>query len=142
MLYLKRTNKPYTRHKQTSSDDVVILNVPESTKPVADDRHQDDIASVTALIPQELSDIISNIKLRPLGKPAQGRTCPVLLYTPSATAARTILKCRPTHNPDIRFKPSLTKAQQLHLSTLRSGLDDLTKIGDTNCNVTFHVALQ
>lgn len=112
---------------------VVILNVRESKKLVGVDRRQDGIDSVAAIIPQELS----NMKLRRLGKPAQGKTRPVLLYAPSVTAARTILKSKRTNNYDIRFKPSLTQAQQLHLSTLRSKLDHLTQNGNNNRTIKY-----
>lgn len=116
---------------------VIILNIPESKKPVGVDRRQDDIDSVTAIIPEELSDIVPDIKLRRLGKPAQDKTRPVLLYAPTVAAARTILRSRPANNPDIRFKPSLTQAQQLHLRTLRTELDDLTQGGDNKKTIKY-----
>lgn len=126
-----------TNGRKKRESQAIILNIAESKKPVGVDRRQNDIDSVTAIIPEELSDIVPDIKLRRLGKPAQGKTRPVLLYAPTVTAARTILRSRPANNPDIRFKPSLTQAQQLHLGTLRTELVDLTQSGDNNKTIKY-----
>ena len=75
---------------------VVILNVPESVKPVDADRRQDDIDKIAA-----------------------------------------ILKSQPADNSDIKFKPSLTQAQQLHLNAVRAELDQITQSGITNKTIKY-----
>lgn len=123
--------------RKKRESEVVILNVPESRKPVGTDRRQDDIEVVTKLIPNDLSDTIPDIKLRRLGKPAQGKNRSVLLYTPSPASARAILKSKPAGDTNIKFKASLTPAQQQHLTKLRSELDELIENGATNKTIKY-----
>lgn len=111
--------------------EVVIFNVPESNKPAGLDRSSDDTEQVTASIPADILNKIPDIKPRRLGKPIQGKTRPILLYTPSPAIAREILKINPDGDTGIKFKPSQTQKQQQHLNTLRAELNELNKDGDS-----------
>ncbi|KAK7793020.1 hypothetical protein R5R35_004453 [Gryllus longicercus] len=97
--------------------EVIVFNVQESEKSVGTDRRQDDYEKIAAIIPDELSEIVKNFKLRRLGRPATGKTRPLLIKTPSVTEARTLLKIKPTNETNIVFKPNLTQAQLSHLNT-------------------------
>ncbi|KAK7864038.1 hypothetical protein R5R35_012211 [Gryllus longicercus] len=108
--------------------EVIVFNVQESEKSVGTDRRQDDYEKIAVIIPDELSEIVKNFKLRRLGRPATGKTRLLLIKTPSVTEARTLLKIKPTNETNIVFKPNLTQAQLSHLNTLRSELNNLKKI--------------
>lgn len=117
--------------------EVIVLNVPESTKPVGDDRRHDDHAKIAAVIPPEFKEIVPSLKLRRLGRPTAGKTRPLLINTSSATDARTLLKIKPISETNISFKPNLTKDQQNHLKTLRTELETLTVNGDNNKTIKY-----
>nr|XP_036219177.1 uncharacterized protein LOC118681010 [Bactrocera oleae] len=117
--------------------EVVIYNVPESKKPAGLDRRNDNIEQVAALITEDLSNKIPDIKVRRLGKPVQGKTRPVLLYTPSPATAREVIKINPAGDTGIKFKPSLTHAQQQHLNMLRTELNELIKGGDNKRTIKY-----
>lgn len=125
--------------RKKRESEVVILNVPESNKPVGTDRRQDDIELVTKIIPTRLATSMPDIKLRRLGKPTNGKTRPLLLYTPTPAVAKAILKAKPNKdmNNNIKFKASLTHTQQHHLNVLRLELEELTNNGETNKTIKY-----
>lgn len=123
--------------RKKRESEVIIVNVPESNKPAGVDRRQEDVEIIKTLIPPDLSNLLPDINLRRLGKPTHGKIRPVLLYTPSSKVARAIIKSKPATGTNIKFKFSLTQAQQQHLNTLRAELDELVKDGDTNKTIRY-----
>ncbi|CAG5096684.1 Protein of unknown function [Cotesia congregata] len=123
--------------RKKRESEVIIINVLESKKPPGVDRRQEDVEIIKTLIPPDISNLLPDIKLRRLGKPTQGKTRPVLLYTPSSKVARAIIKSKPATETNIKFKFSLTQAQQQHLSTLRAELDELAENEDINETIKY-----
>lgn len=116
---------------------VIVLNVPESRKLIGVDRLNDDRVSIASVIPVELSSgLLPKIALRRLGYPKEGKTRPLLLTTPSVLDAKSIIQCKRTNN-DFIFKNDQTLAQQKHLNTLRSELDNIVKSGDSNKTIKY-----
>lgn len=123
--------------RQKSESKVIVLNVPESKKSTGTDRLQDDREKLATLILQELSHALPKIKIRRLGKPAEGKTRPLLLDTPSPEEARMLLKAKPADGSSSIFKHYLTHAQQRQLNSLRAELRELENSGDQSKTIKF-----
>ncbi|XP_054736257.1 uncharacterized protein LOC129243132 [Anastrepha obliqua] len=117
---------------------VIAFNVPESSKATGKERLEDDRSSLSSILPPELSCDSTGLKLRRLGRHTPGRSRPLLVVTPTATDALTLLKSKPADgNTTISFKPDLTPTQQEYLKSLRSDLASLEKNGDLSKTIKY-----
>ena len=126
----------FTERKRNESK-VIALNIPESKKTTGIDRLKDDRNELVAIIPPELSHTLANIKLRRLGRAADGRTRPLLLDFPSVNEAKTLLKTGNNGASNTIFKNYLTQSQQIHLKTVRLELKSLEERGITNKTIKY-----
>lgn len=126
------------RERKRRSCNVVALNVPESTKPTGTDRLNEDREIISDLLPEQLVDVVPNLKLRRLGRPGNGKPRRLLIVTPSEECARTILSAQPVADSNVLFKYDQTAAQQLYLKEVRTELEDLIRDGDDSKTIKYY----
>ncbi|XP_017487699.1 PREDICTED: uncharacterized protein LOC108376036 [Rhagoletis zephyria] len=108
-------------NRRKREKNVVALNLPESTKTDGVERLRDDREQLAAALPQELTETLSTLKLRRLGRPSGSRPRPLLIETPSEAVAKSLWRAN-SNMSNIKFKPDLTLAQRDHLTALRNEL--------------------
>lgn len=127
--------------RRRRESNVIALNVKESNKKDGKDRLVDDRNQLSAALPPEIIPNLSNYRIRRLGRPVAGRTRPMLITTPNAAEAMTILKTKSEHAMDgesgIIFKSDLTPAQTSYLKELREELNALHEKGEKDKTIRY-----
>lgn len=120
------------------SKNIILCNVPESTKVTVSDKILDDQTVITEIISKLDIPAKNNIvKIYRFGKSNNNKPRPIKIHFNNSQTARTLQGKKHLLNDNLRIYSDSTPAQQNHLKNLRAELEKRKSNGETDITIKY-----